>query len=62
MFWNFGGVKCHLVFITDYAYWKLLSKDFEPDKGPVHFRSSGALLLNLAGIKYENNVHNILFA
>ena len=43
----------------DYAYWRLLSKDVEPHNGPVHFRSSGILLLNLAGIKYKNNVHNI---
>ena len=30
-----------LFFIMDYAYWRLLSKDFEPDNRPVHFRSSG---------------------
>ena len=35
-----------------YAYWRLLSKDFEPDNRPVHFRSYGVLLLNLAGLKY----------
>ena len=46
----------------DYAYWRLLSKDFEPDNRPVHFRSSGVLLLNLARLKYENNVHNRLSA
>ena len=42
-----------LVFIMDCTYWRLLCKDAEPDKKPVHFRSSGVLLLNLAGIKYK---------
>ena len=49
---TFNGVKYHLVFIMDYAYYILLSKDFDPDNRPVHFGSSGVLLLNLAGLKY----------
>ena len=39
-----------------------MSKDVESDDGPVHFRSSGLFLSNLAGIKHKNNIHNILFA
>ena len=48
-------------FVMDYAYWRLLSEDFEPDNRPVHLRPSGVLLLNLTGLKYKNNVHNRLF-
>ena len=43
----------NLLFIMDNAFCRLLSKDFEPDNMPVHFRSSGVLLLNLAGLKYN---------
>ena len=49
-------------YIIDYVYRSLLSKDFQPDNRPVHFRSSGVFILKLAGIKFDNNVHNILFA
>ena len=35
---------------------------FEPDNWPVHFRSSRVFISNLAGLKYDNNVHNRLFA
>ena len=45
----------------DNAYWRLLSKEFELDNRPVHFRSSGVFLLNLAGLKYKNIVHNTAF-
>ena len=37
----------------DYAYWRLLSKDFEPDNRSVSFRSSRVFHLNLAGLKNE---------
>ena len=34
----------YIVFIMDCAYWRVLSKDFEPDNSPAHFRSSWVLL------------------
>ena len=41
---------------------EILSKDFEPDNRPVHFRLSGLFLLNYVGLKYKNSVLNRLFA
>ena len=35
-----------------------MSKDFGPDNRTVHFRASGVCILNLTGLKYENNIHN----
>ena len=51
-----------IFFIMDYAYRSLLSLDFQSDNRPVHFRSYGVFILNLAGLKNDNNVHNRLFA
>ena len=39
-----------------------MSKDFEPDNRSHYFRSFGVFTSNLAGLQYENNVHNRLFS
>ena len=46
----------------DSAYWRLLSEEYELEDRAVDFKSSGEFLLNLSGLKFKNNVHNILFA
>ena len=45
----------------EHVYRSLLSKDVQPDNRSVHFRSSGVFISNIAGLRYNNHVHNRLF-
>ena len=45
----------------DCAYQSLLSKDFQLDKSSIQIIRE-LFISNIAGLKYENNVHNRLFA
>ena len=56
-----GGLSCSACNVSIIMeYWILLFKESEPNNRAVHFRSSGVLLINLVGLKYQIKIMFII--